>query len=171
MNTDAQGNPIDTTLPPIVQRFLASGAKLESIRLDEHGHWWHEGGLFNNKKIEALFYRSIDRTPGGTWVLNIAPFTYPITVDDVPLFVEDITMHDGGQRISMHLSDNTTEDLDPASLRYTEDRGFYCTAKEGRFEARLRRAPYYALTEHLEERGDDFGLKLGESFWPLQPRN
>mgnify|MGYP000542467247 CR=1 FL=1 len=66
---------IDETLPELVQNFLKKGGKLESIRLHADGRWTHEGCDFENDRIVKLFSRSVGRTPGGTWVLEIGvPF-------------------------------------------------------------------------------------------------
>lgn len=172
---DADGRPIDPTLPTLVQRFLAKGGRLEEIRLDAHGHWWHEHALFNNARIEALFSRSVDRTEGGTWILRIGRFTYPIVVDDVGFFVEDLHFEGGGpedpqEKIVLRLSDDTREELIVESVTWTEDLGFYCVIRGGAFEARFRRAPYYTLTERLCEHGEGFALRVGAEDIPIQPR-
>lgn len=167
-------NPIDPTLPEVVQRFLASGAALESIRLDAAGNWWHQGGLFNNMRIAALFSRSIDRTAGGTWVLKIKPFTYPIEVEDTPYFVEKITFEGAGpsdpdERVSMSLSDESTEVLDPTTLTQDEGKGLSCAVKGGAFRARFKRPAYYALTERLHEtEAGDFALEIAAARHPLR---
>ena len=73
---------IDETLPEVVKNFLRKGYTLENITLHETGQWTHEGLDFENPKVIDLFYRSVSRTEGGTWVLDIPPFTYPIEVED-----------------------------------------------------------------------------------------
>lgn len=160
---------IDPTLPPLVQSFLAKGGQLESIRLDAEGRWWHRDGLFNNEKIMALFWRSVDRTEGGTWVLRVGRFTYPIEVDDTGFFVERVRFQGQGQqeRATLHLSDETQEELDPSTLRYQEGRGLYCQIKQGRFEAHFKRPAYYAFQERFQEAPEGFQVDLGGQRWPL----
>src|SRR5437879_3580541 len=87
---------IDPTLPEPVRRFLAAGARLEPSVLDAEGRWHHEGGEFLNEKLQLLFHRSIGRTPGGTWVLVIPPFTYPIQVEDTPYHVRSLRISGAG---------------------------------------------------------------------------
>ena len=153
---------IDPTLPPIVQSFLASGARLESIRLDEEGNWWHRGVRFDNKRLMALFSSSVGRTEGGTWVLEIPPFTYPIEVVDVGYFVQRIEIDDVDGKVQLHLLGGHSESLNMSTLRYEEGRGFWCRIKEGRFEARFKRSAYYALAEQIEiSDSGEFELKLG----------
>lgn len=140
---------IDPTLPPVVQKFLASGARLESIRLDAEGRWWHRGVPFDNKKLIDLFSSSVGRTEGGTWVLEIPPFTYPIEVEDTGYFVTSARVSSDTNGVRLKLQGNIEERLDLNSLIYDEGRGFLCKVREGRFLARFKRSAYYALAEHM----------------------
>jgi uncharacterized protein len=153
---------VDPTLPETVRRFLASGAKLESIRLDAHGQWWHQGGRFENRRVIDLFARSVDRTQGGTWVVNVGQFTYPIEVEDTPFFVTAFAVEADGdvERVILRLVGGESELLDPDTLAYDGDLGISCAVRAGRFRARFLKAPYYALTERLEEDALGFGLRL-----------
>jgi uncharacterized protein len=141
---------IDPTLPEVVQNFLRSGARLEEIRLDACGRWTHEGLDFENQRVIALFSRSIARTPGGTWVLEIGGFTYPIVVDDTPHFVHTVRWNDDPPTIS--LADGTSEILDLESLTYRSGGRLYCTVKNGAFRARFLRHAYHSVVDVLEER-------------------
>lgn len=155
----------DTTLPEPVRRALLSGMPLERITLDDEGRWWHEGDPIDNPRIADLFHRSIERTAGGTYVLHIAPFTYPIEVKDTPYFVRYFALD--GETPRIRLSDGSEEVLDVKSLRYVAGRGFYCQVKSndkgGTFSARFNRPAYYALAEHLEEDGGGYVLVLGNT--------
>ncbi len=148
---------IDETLPEAVKAFLRRGAQLEDIRLSAEGQWTHEGLDFDNPKIIALFNRSIGRTAGGTWVLEVGPFTYPIEVDDTPYFVERIQRSES-ERAHIWLSDGTDEDLQYVSLVYAPHGRLYCDVKGGAFRARFKRAAYYELAEAIEPRGDGWVL-------------
>lgn len=151
----------DTTLPEPVRKALLSGLSLERITLDAEGRWWHEGDPIDNPRIVELFNRSIERTAGGTYVLHIAPYTYPIEVEDTPYFVRRIEL--AGDTVRLYLSDGSDEKLDVSSLRSRAGRGFYCAVKGGAFAARFSRPAYYALAEHVEESSGGFTLILGSS--------
>ncbi|MFU8802723.1 MAG: hypothetical protein ACNA8W_02840 [Bradymonadaceae bacterium] len=151
---------IDPTLPETVRNFLEKGAKLESIRLDDRGRWTHEGSNFENPKVVALFNRSVGRTEGGTWVLEVGQFTYPIEVDDTGFFVESLDWSQSPPTV--HLSDETTEPLDLKSLRYALGGRLYCTVKNGKFEARFKRDAYHGLMDRLEEEDGDVYLNVGD---------
>lgn len=158
---------VDPTLPPFVQSLLRGGAQLEPIRLDRHGRWWHRGNLIEHERIAGLFSRSVGRTEGGTWVLVVGTFTYPIEVDDTPLFVrawrelppaaEGEVWSSGADRVVVELADGTSLRLDPSALR-CDDEGLYVTGLElGRggssapVEARFLLAPYLSFVEAFVE--------------------
>lgn len=140
---------IDETLPEVVKSFLRKGAKLEEIRLLASGDWTHEGLAFENPRIIDLFNRSIGRTAGGTWVLEIGQFTYPIEVDDAAYFVERIAFDT--HAVMLALSDGSHEQLDPTTLRYAPEGRLYCDIKSGAANARFKRGAYYAVAEYIEE--------------------
>lgn len=119
----------DETLPLPVRQFLSAGGQLEQIVLDEEGLWSHQGEPFENPALIALFSRSLVRTPGGTWLVHVPPFSYPVEVRDTPYYVRSARCD--GDQVVLHLSDDSEERLDPATLRYVEGRGLYCRVKAG----------------------------------------
>ena len=60
----------DASLPEPIRSALISGNELTRISLDSEGQWRHEGELFVNTNVMALFHRSIRRTPGGTYPVS-----------------------------------------------------------------------------------------------------
>lgn len=84
----------DPDVPERVRAFLLTGAPLEEIRLDTRGRWHHEGEPFRNARLARLFHRSLQRTPAGTWVLHVAPYTYPVLVDGVGRFITQLVLDD-----------------------------------------------------------------------------
>lgn len=157
---------IDETLPEVVKDFLRSGAKLQEIRLDDRGRWTHEGLDFENSRIITLFNHSVDRTPGGTWVLEIGRFTYPIEVDDTGFFVDRVELE--AETPTLHLSDGSTEPFDPSSLVYSGDGRMYTTVKGGSFRARFKRNAYYTIADHIDEADGEWMLHLGGESYPIE---
>lgn len=104
----------DPDVPETVRNFLAGGAALDEIRLDARGRWWHQGEMFSNVRLSALFHRSLRRTPSGTWLLEIAPYSYPVLVDDLGQFATRLRLVDG-QLVAERL-DGRSEVIEPASL-------------------------------------------------------
>ena len=160
MNNRDSEPTIDPTLPEAVQNFLKSGATLQEIRLNERGRWTHEGLQFENPRITRLFSRSVARTEGGTWVLEIGRFTYPIVVEDTGFFVDRVQWDHSPPVIS--LSDETTERLDLQSLDYQPGGRLYCTVKDGKFQARFKRDAYHSIMEHLTEEEGQIVLTVGD---------
>jgi len=159
---------IDSTLPPIVQRFLASGYRLESIKLDAAGRWWHRDEPIEHAKIVDLFSRSIDRTEGGTWILHIAPYTYPIEVVATPFFVTHMEAAPGGG-FSATLNNGETQHVMAEDMRVVEDGGFHIPTADPRFEARLMRGVYMRFVEVFveEDPAHGFVIRDGERRVPV----
>src|SRR5450432_2039943 len=103
----------DPTLPAPVRHFLTAGGQLERIVLDDQGQWSHQGEPFLNPALSSLFSRSLQRTPGGTWVLSIPPFCYPVTLADTPYYVRSARLE--GDAVELCLGDDTAERLDPST--------------------------------------------------------
>jgi hypothetical protein len=104
----------DPEVPETVRNFLERGAPLEEIRLDAMGRWWHQGEVFENERLSALFHRSLRRTLAGTWILEIAPYSYPVLVDDVGRFAHKLRARDGvlwAERL-----DGGSEEVDPTAI-------------------------------------------------------
>lgn len=159
---------IDETLPEVVKNFLRAGARLENIRLDSRGRWTHEGLDFENPRIIDLFNRSVDRTEGGTWVLVVGQFTYPIEVEDTGFFVERIDWTSAAGPLLV-LSDHTQEPLDAGTLEYLPEGRLYCSVKGGEFRARFKRAAYYDLAERIDDE-DGWSVDIGGIRFPIRVR-
>ncbi|MFP4597358.1 MAG: hypothetical protein ACOC9J_05205 [Persicimonas sp.] len=162
---EASDIDIDETLPEVVKNYLRQGYELEEIRLDATGKWTHEGLDFENPNLIDLFTRSVDRTEGGTWVLEVGPFTYPITVEDTGFFVERIDLSQSPPLLK--LSDETAEPLDPTTLEYKPEGRLYCTVKDGEFRARFKRPAYYALAEQFVEEDGKVAVEIDGERYPL----
>lgn len=151
----------DPTLPEPIRRALGAGMPLERLELDEEGRFFHQGEPFLNENVARLFHRSLKRTAGGTWLIEIPPFSYPLRVADTAYVVRSIEFR-GEAPPRLTLSDETSEPLDPTSLRYVEGRGLYCQVKQGKEPARFTRAAYFAASEHIDESADGtYVLRLG----------
>jgi hypothetical protein len=159
-DNNATDRDIDETLPEVVKDFLRSGAELEEIRLDERGSWTHEGLDFENENIINLFDRSVNRTEGGTWVLEVGRFTYPITVDDVGFFVEKFD--DTTDPPTLKLSDQTEESLVIDTLDYEPGGRLYCTIRDGEFRARFKRPAYYDAVDYVIEEDGELIFEYGD---------
>lgn len=121
-----------------------------TIRLDREGRFWHDGVRVEHPGMQRAFASWIDRHPDdGRFILqNGYDWTY-FSVDDVPFFVRAVRVTDAG--VSVLLSDDSEEALDPASLAVGENDAVYLRVKGGRFEARLTPEAQTQLAPLLSE--------------------
>lgn len=160
-NTPKQPPEIDETLPEVVKKFLRLGYQLEDIFLDARGDWYHQGEPFENERLIALFSRSVGRTKGGTWILEVPPFTYPIRVEDVGFFVEKLVFLDDTDALpELKLSDGSSETLELKTLSYRPEGRLYCRIKNGAFRARFKQRAYNQLSEYFVERDDGIWVEF-----------
>lgn len=168
----------DPTLPEPIRRALTAGMPLERLELDEEGHFYHQGEPFLNENVARLFHRSLRRTPGGTWLIDIPPFSYPLRVADTAYVVRRVEFRGEGEGRGegeaaplLTLSDETVEPLAEATLRYVEGRGLYCRVKGGSEPARFSRPAYFAIADRIESADDEsdgrYWLRLGNRRLPI----
>lgn len=156
----------DDEVPETVRHFLEKGASLEEIRLDRHGNWWHEGEVFENARLSALFHRSLQQTARGNWVLHIEPYTYPVLVDLCAVFVVRI-VEPGADESVVRLRDETTTTMDMRAL-YTDGDRILATRIDGR-PARIVDTAYRQLTAELTERDGRYCVRVCGREHPLHP--
>ena len=157
----------DPTIPEPVRRALERGAELQEIRLDLRGQWWHAGARIEHVRIAELFSRSVNLTPGRTFVLEIGHFTYPILVEDTPLFVVGVQIDEALGEVRARLSDGTRETLDLATLQLVEPERLLVSVKDGRVRARFQRDPYHQLLDHAHDGPDGPELVIGPRSFSL----
>jgi tRNA threonylcarbamoyl adenosine modification protein YeaZ len=140
------------------------------LKLDRQGRWWHEGQLVEHPRLVAALHRWLDRDEQGRYVLRLdADRTARVEVEDAPYIVRTLELDGPGRavRIYLHLSDDSEEELDYASLRVGGDNALYCGGIKGRFEARFSRQAYYLLGELIEATEEGFALRAAGELWPI----
>ena len=153
----------DLTVPEPVRKALERGLPLDEIRIDGVGQWWHNGVLIEHDRIIKLFSRSVTVTEGGTFVLQIGPYTYPIVVDDTPLFVATAIVDEAAGEVRARLNDGTEERLDLATLDCEPDGRLKVRVKDGHLNARFLRRAFHDLIDYLDETSDGYVLRVGET--------
>jgi hypothetical protein len=147
-------------------RFPApEGRSREStIRLDENGHFFHEGHRVEHPKLEAAMHTWIARHPDDhRYILtNGYDWTY-FTVEDAAFFVVALRIADDS--VSLVLSDGTTEAWHP-TRSWTGRRGaVYTEVKQGvvggPFTARFTPHAQTSLAPLLEEDAGAVWVQLG----------
>lgn len=112
------------------------GTSREStLRLDAQGRFWHDGDLVEPRALEKALHRWISRHPddGRPILTNGYDWCY-FEVATTPYFVRSVV---GDAVPEVVLSDESTEMLDPASLRTDADGALVARVKGGSFDARF----------------------------------
>ena len=137
--------------------------------LHRDGRWTHEGVPIRNRKLRALFDRSVRYLPDeGRYVVQVGRFRGQIEPEEAAFFVRAVDLEAG----TVRLSDRSVEPLDPASLRASpHDGALLCTVKralvpEG-LPARFRHAAQAELLAAVEETARGPALALAGRLHPL----
>ena len=120
-----------------------------SIRFGKDGRWYSDDEPIPNRAICRLFSRTLRILPDGRGRLELGEDRADVTIEDTPWVVTRIE-GDPSRGFTVVLNDETTEALDPASLRVGADNVLYCRVKAGAHEARFLRPAYYELLRHAE---------------------
>jgi hypothetical protein len=133
------------------------------IRINTEGEWFFNGAPIVNRRVLELFNASIQPDARGGYCLHIGEETSPLTVEDTPYVVTHIEREPDAGRFVIRLSDGASEELCLDTLYLAADNVPYCRVKSGRFSARFKRAPYYALAAFIEQEGERFFVQLNGS--------
>lgn len=141
------------------------------IYIDKQGRWYHQGVEMIHREIIRLFYRQMEIDPGGRYIISWAGERCYVEVEDTPFVVRRAEYKGSGDDrrkagITLSLSDDSREALDPETLVLGRENVLYCRVKESTFPARFDRPAYYQLAEYIEEENGGFFLPLnGKKHW------
>ncbi|MGH7778744.1 MAG: DUF1285 domain-containing protein [Candidatus Binataceae bacterium] len=136
-----------------------------SFRRD--GNWYTDEERIDNPRIATLFSQSIRQSPDGSYFLQVGDERASITVEDTPYVVRTLEDDELGGFLAV-LSDNTREELDPATLEVGTDNVLYARVKGGAYRARFLRNAYYHLADRLEtDDAGNFYLKIRGARHPI----
>jgi len=127
------------------------------IFIDKDGIWYYRGAEMKRREIVNYFYENLKKDEAGRYLIELpgedGDRCY-VDVEDTAFVVRAVHgrgIHpDNGTGISLHLSDDSVEELDPSTLRVGRDNVLYCSVKKGIFSARFSRASYYHLAQNIE---------------------
>jgi hypothetical protein len=146
-------NDVYPEIPGHIKEMIASGEITDEIFLDKEGVWYHNREKFSNQRIIDFFNRSVNITSSGEYVIHYGNYTYPITVEDAPVFVTGVIFSGFGEfeTIQINLSNGETEELDCSTLYVKNNNSLYCKVRSGRLTAKFKRSPSFHILERLEE--------------------
>lgn len=122
------------------------------IRIDSEGIWFYRDTRMTRQDIVDLFYKHLKQDASGKYSIEIGKQRCPVDVEDTAYVVWTLRWAgaDAAEDSALlHLSDGSTEKMDPGTLHIEKDHIPYCRIKDGRFKARFSRPAYYELAERL----------------------
>jgi hypothetical protein len=139
--------------------------------LHHDGSWTHEGQPLRNRKLRALFDRSVRFLPEeGKFVVQVQQYRGEIAVEEAGFFVRAFDPAAG----TLSLSDGSEERLDVSTLRSSSrDGALLCLVKRelvrGGLLARFHHAAQAELMNAVEESGEGVALRIAGKLEPLPP--
>ena len=139
---------------------LVSGRTRETrIRRDRFGRWFNGNDAIDHPNLVSAFNAWIDVAADGRFCLrNEINWAY-VEVDGAPIFVHSAVRL--GDTIELRLSDATTEELDPGTLRQDSNGVLFCSVRAGRLAARFDSLAAVQLVDHFDEDPQGPVLRLG----------
>lgn len=136
-----------------------------SIRLDEHGHFFHDGERVEHAGLERAMHRWLRRHPtDGRWVLENGWDWCYVHVDVAAFFVRSARIE--GDRVKATLSDGDELEIAPSTLRIDDGGALWCDVHAerdgGPFPARFDVYAAAALGEAIDESDGALVLTLGD---------
>jgi len=136
------------------------------IRVDKDGRLWHQGAEMTHSGINRLLMEHVELDDQGRYIIVFQGQRCLVDVEDtffVIRRVERVTSSNGRTEcFTITLNDESSETLDPSTLRQNEDHVPYAQIKRGRFPARFTRQSYYQLAAHVIEKDGVFLLPVGD---------
>ncbi|MFI5298546.1 MAG: hypothetical protein ACHREM_10650 [Polyangiales bacterium] len=145
-----------------------------SIRLDDHGHFFHDGERVEHPGLERAMHRWLRRHPtNGRWVLENGWDWCYVTVDVAAFFVRSARVE--GDHIEGLLSDGDDVEIAPSTLRMDRDGALWCDVhgdrEGGPFPARFDAYATAALGDAIEERDGALVITVGGTRMTIADRS
>lgn len=145
------------------------------ILVDKDGLWYYRGAEIIHRDIVELFYRHLEQDGSGRYLIHWRGQKCHLEVEDTPFVVWRTGVvgdEENALDLLLHLSDGTTEILDPTSFYIGARNVPYCRVHDGEFLARFSRKAYYQLARMVEEDAEKgaFFLCIGSRrvYFPIE---
>jgi hypothetical protein len=135
------------------------------IRRDRRGQWFDGEIAITNPAIAAAFDRWVDLAPDGRYCLkNSVNWAY-VSIEGAPFFVREVEIDPAG--LTLHLSDDQSERLDPSTLAVDEEERLVCKVREGKLQAAFTSQAMMQLEPLVGE--DEQGVYVMIAGAPIRP--
>ena len=163
--TEAKVNadPQATSSNADVDRALDVLRRSVDLRIDAHGHWWHEGESFSHTRLIELFNHGLDLV-GDDAIVRLGDRWCYIKADLTPFLVKRIWTSDD----QLVASYNNGEKHTITHLFLLEDT-LFIEPRCGRL-ARLSRSAQMTCAQWLDQDSNgDYRLQYATQQWPIYP--
>jgi hypothetical protein len=152
-------------LPPeVIEKLRTIG-----LRIDRAGRLWHQGEEVAHPRLRQAILRWLDVRDDGRDIVKLDDVRYAyVDVEDAHLRATSARWD--GDAVTLHLDDDTEEELDYGSLRLGEAGAMYCRVRGGRLRARLTTMAQQVLAPHIVEDStarSGFSLAARGRRWPI----
>jgi uncharacterized protein len=143
---------------------------IRKISFGKDGWWYANDERIQNRRINVLFSKHLNRTPEGEYEIAIGWDRVTVVIEDAPFVVTQVT-GDPVRGFTLRLNDESEEQLDPATLSIGKENVLYCRVKGAAYPARFLRPAYYQLTVYVQEdeQSGSFHLRLNDTTYPIPP--
>jgi hypothetical protein len=135
-------------------QFLEGRTRETEIRRDASGRWFNGEDRIEHPNLTRSFDSWVDRAEDGRFCLSNAINWAYVDIEGPAYFVKDVEPDAHG--VSLALSGDLREPLDPASLRQGPEGALWCAVREGRCPARFDNHAVSKMSEWIRE--DEVGV-------------
>ena len=135
----------------MLKEILYTAELSNSLKLSQHGDWFHNEKRFENAKLARLFHKSIQwNEEEKQYFVVIGQQRARFTVEDTAYFISAIEEKE--QSWELTLADDSKELLDPKTLSMNQDGQFYCILKSGHRARFMRNTHQFIIQSAVDEK-------------------
>jgi len=140
-------------------QFLQGRTRETEIRRDARGRWFDGQDPIEHPNLTRSFDSWVDRAEDGRFCLSNSINWAYVEIEGPAYFVKDVEMAADG--VSLLLSGDLREQLDPASLRQGPEGALWCVVREGRCPARFDNHAVSKMSDSIREDEDGVYVLIG----------
>jgi len=140
-------------------QFLQGRTRETEIRRDARGRWFDGQDPIEHPNLTRSFDSWVDRAEDGRFCLSNSINWAYVEIEGPAYFVKDVEMAADG--VSLLLSGDLREQLDPASLRQGPEGALWCVVREGRCPARFDNHAVSKMSDSIGEDEDGVYVLIG----------
>ena len=140
-------------------QFLQGRTRETEIRRDARGRWFDGQDPIEHPNLTRSFDSWVDRAEDGRFCLSNSINWAYVEIEGPAYFVKDVEMAADG--VSLLLSGDLRERLEPASLRQGPEGALWCVVREGRCPARFDNHAVSKMSDSIGEDEDGVYVLIG----------